>query len=60
MPRKKAPEITFQSVVRSHCAMEDSDRRVLETFAARVRERFPAARVWAFGSRARGEGEWGQ
>jgi len=38
--------------------MEDSDRRVLETFAARVRERFPAARVWAFGSRARGEGEW--
>ena len=38
--------------------MEDSDRRVLETFAARVRERFPTGRVWAFGSRARGEGTW--
>jgi len=38
--------------------MDDSDRRILETFAARVRGQFPGARVWAFGSRARGEGEW--
>jgi predicted nucleotidyltransferase len=38
--------------------MDDSDRRILEIFATRVRERFPGARVWAFGSRARGEGGW--
>jgi len=38
--------------------MDDSDRRILEIFAAHVRERFPGARVWAFGSRARGEAEW--
>lgn len=38
--------------------MDDSDRRILETFAARVRGQFPGARVWAFGSRARGEGTW--
>jgi predicted nucleotidyltransferase len=38
--------------------MDDSDRQVLEIFAAHVRERFPTARVWAFGSRARGEGDW--
>ncbi|MBM3189338.1 MAG: nucleotidyltransferase domain-containing protein [Chloroflexi bacterium] len=38
--------------------MDDNDRQILETFAARVRERFPAARVWAFGSRARGEADW--
>lgn len=38
--------------------MDDTDRRILEIFAARVRERFPGARVWAFGSRTRGEAEW--
>jgi len=31
------------------------DRRILDEFAAAVRERFPEARVWAFGSRARGD-----
>ncbi len=30
------------------------DRSLLEQFAARVREFAPRARVWAFGSRARG------
>lgn len=34
--------------------MQERDRRVLELFARRVRERFADARVWAFGSRARG------
>lgn len=38
--------------------MDDSDRKILELFAVRVRELFPGARVWAFGSRARGEGGW--
>lgn len=35
--------------------MELADRRMLHEFAARVRERQPHARVWAFGSRARGD-----
>jgi predicted nucleotidyltransferase len=35
--------------------MTDSDRRVLEAFAVQVRALFPQARIWAFGSRARGD-----
>ncbi len=35
--------------------MTEEDRRVFEEFARRVRERFPEARIWAFGSRARGD-----
>jgi predicted nucleotidyltransferase len=35
--------------------MSERDRHSLRTFAARVRQRFPKAEVWAFGSRARGE-----
>ena len=35
--------------------MPERDRQILKTFAARVRERFPKAEVWAFGSRARGD-----
>jgi predicted nucleotidyltransferase len=27
-------------------------------FAAQVRQHFPAARIWAFGSRARGDTTW--
>ncbi len=38
--------------------MDDRDRKILEFFAAQVRERFQGARVWAVGSRARGEGGW--
>ena len=38
--------------------MADRDRRILDLFAARVRERFPDADVWAFGSRARGDATW--
>ena len=34
--------------------MEEQDKHILEVFAARVREQFPQARIWAFGSRARG------
>lgn len=34
------------------------DKRILETLAKRVRDLYPAARVLAFGSRARGEATW--
>ncbi len=36
----------------------DRDRHILEIFAAGVRQHFPEARIWAFGSRARGDGTW--
>ena len=35
--------------------MSEEDRRIFDEFTNRVRERFSDARVWAFGSRARGE-----
>ena len=35
--------------------MSKHDRRILGDFTRRLRLRFPDARVWAFGSRARGE-----
>jgi predicted nucleotidyltransferase len=38
--------------------ISDADRDILNLFASRVRERFPDARVWAFGSRARGGAPW--
>jgi predicted nucleotidyltransferase len=38
--------------------MSKEDRKILDEFTSRVRERFSDARVWAFGSRARGEATW--
>jgi len=38
--------------------MAEQDRRILSEFSARVCKRFPDARIWAFGSRARGGAEW--
>ncbi|GIV58181.1 MAG: hypothetical protein KatS3mg042_1094 [Rhodothermaceae bacterium] len=38
--------------------MDPVDRHILEDFAARVRVRFPGARVRAFGSRVRGDATW--
>jgi predicted nucleotidyltransferase len=38
--------------------MVAEDRKILAEFARRVRGRFPDARIWAFGSRTRGEAEW--
>lgn len=35
--------------------MSEEDRAILEQFARRVRRVEPRARVWAFGSRARGD-----
>lgn len=37
--------------------MNPEDRRILREFGARVRELEPEARVWAFGSRARGDAD---
>ena len=34
--------------------MTPKDRQILDQFAARVREVAPEAKIWAFGSRARG------
>ncbi len=38
--------------------MSKEDHKILKEFAKRVYERFSDARVWAFGSRARGEATW--
>jgi predicted nucleotidyltransferase len=38
--------------------MSKEDRKILNKFSARVHERFSDARIWAFGSRARGEATW--
>ena len=38
--------------------MSKEDRNILKEFSGRVRDRFSDARVWAFGSRARGEATW--
>lgn len=38
--------------------MSKQDRQILDEFTARVRQRFPDARIWAFGSRARGNASW--
>jgi predicted nucleotidyltransferase len=35
-----------------------ADRKILNLFSKRVREQFPNARIWAFGSRARGTASW--
>lgn len=35
--------------------MSPEDRRILDIFACRVRQIDPQARIWAFGSRARGD-----
>ncbi len=38
--------------------MSKEDRKILKKFKGRVHERFSDARIWAFGSRARGEATW--
>jgi len=37
--------------------MNERDRQILKEFSARVREQFPEAQIWAFGSRARGDAQ---
>lgn len=38
--------------------MTEDDLRIFHPLAACARERFPEARVWAFGSRAGGDATW--
>lgn len=38
--------------------MSKEDRKILDEFTTRVRKRFSDARIWAFGSRVRGEATW--
>ena len=38
--------------------MSKEDQKILKEFSSRVRSQFSDARVWAFGSRARGEATW--
>ena len=38
--------------------MTQKDRQIAETFSQRFRQRYPAARIWAFGSRVRGDARW--
>jgi uncharacterized protein len=38
--------------------MSNDDKRIFKILADRIRHKFPGARVWAFGSRARGDATW--
>lgn len=38
--------------------MSKQDRRIFDQFTSRVRQRFLDARIWAFGSRVRGNATW--
>ncbi|MBW1698214.1 MAG: nucleotidyltransferase domain-containing protein [Deltaproteobacteria bacterium] len=38
--------------------LKKEDQKILEQFARRVRGLFPDARLWVFGSRARGDAAW--
>ena len=38
--------------------MVAADRKILESLAKKIRNIYPSARVWAFGSRARGDATW--
>ncbi len=38
--------------------MSREDKKTLDELSRRVRERFPEARLWAFGSRAQGNASW--
>jgi predicted nucleotidyltransferase len=35
--------------------IQERDKNILNIFAERVRQEFPEAKIWAFGSRARGD-----
>jgi len=37
--------------------IQNEDRETLREFAKRLRDLYPSAQIWAFGSRARGEAE---
>ena len=35
--------------------LSEQDKKIFSTFAGRIRRRFPEAKIWAFGSRTRGD-----
>ena len=37
--------------------MTERDRQILSEFSSQVRQQFPDAQIWAFGSRARGDAQ---
>ena len=41
-----------------NAVISKKDRNILKEFSRRVRGRYPGARIWAFGSRARGNATW--
>jgi uncharacterized protein len=38
--------------------LANKDKLILEELARRIRSRYPEARIWLFGSRARGDSAW--
>ena len=38
--------------------MTEDDLRIFYLLVARIREQFPEARIWMYGSRARGDATW--
>ena len=38
--------------------MSQEDKKIFKEFKTRIHEQYPEARIWAFGSRARGEAAW--
>ena len=38
--------------------MTQEDQKILKILASRIRSLYPEARIWAFGSRARGDATW--
>ena len=38
--------------------ISQEDRKILNEFSSRIRKHFPKARIWSFGSRARGDATW--
>ena len=38
--------------------LASEDQRILEELASRIRDKYPQARIWAYGSRARGTATW--
>ncbi len=38
--------------------MKKEDRRIFEEFNAQIKLQYPNARIWVYGSRARGDAQW--
>jgi len=38
--------------------ISEEDKKILNEFSSQIRKHFPGAKIWAFGSRARGDATW--